>query len=295
MILLAALLAAAPADSLVVSAAWLEQHLTDPHLVVVETGMADDGYRAGHVPGARFVSAMRFHIQQMPGPYPSASSIVAAIEGLGITNEDRVVLVGDPMSAAITFVAFDYVGHGRRTAVLDGGTAAWRAVGGQLTRELPSVKPSHYRPNVRDDLIVDAAWVAAHRDSARVRLLDARSEEEYLGTSTSEGLPRYGHIPGARHLDWMATLDSSDVAKGRDGDGSQSGIRFKSVAEQSALFRQQGAEPGQLVVTYCTMGMRASELYLIARRLGYDARIYPGSMVDWSRRPELPIATGAAR
>jgi 3-mercaptopyruvate sulfurtransferase SseA len=36
------------------------------------------------------------------------------------------------------------------------------------------------------------------------------------------------------------------------------------------------------------VGMRASVVYFVARHLGYDARLYDGSIVDWSRR-KLPV------
>ena len=45
------------------------------------------------------------------------------------------------------------------------------------------------------------------------------------------------------------------------------------------------------LVSYCMVGMRASVTYLVARHLGYDARLYDGSIVDWTLR-KLPTVTG---
>jgi thiosulfate/3-mercaptopyruvate sulfurtransferase len=45
-----------------------------------------------------------------------------------------------------------------------------------------------------------------------------------------------------------------------------------------------GATAGRPVVTYCMVGMRASVVYFVSRMLGYDVRLYDGSIVDWSRR-----------
>lgn len=46
-----------------------------------------------------------------------------------------------------------------------------------------------------------------------------------------------------------------------------------------------------LPAAYCMVGMRASVVYFVARYLGYDARLYDGSIVDWGRRG-LPTRTG---
>ena len=43
-----------PRDQLVVSAAWLQQHATDPYLVLLHVGNKAT-YEAGHIPGARYV------------------------------------------------------------------------------------------------------------------------------------------------------------------------------------------------------------------------------------------------
>jgi 3-mercaptopyruvate sulfurtransferase SseA len=39
------------------------------------------------------------------------------------------------------------------------------------------------------------------------------------------------------------------------------------------------------------VGMRASVVYFVARYLGYDARLYDGSIIDWTQR-RLPTTTG---
>jgi thiosulfate/3-mercaptopyruvate sulfurtransferase len=86
-----------------------------------------------------------------------------------------------------------------------------------------------------------------------------------------------GHIDGARQLTWGSLV-------GPDG-------RFLPVGELRAKLTSAGATPGKPVVSYCMIGMRASVVYFVARHLGLDARLYDGSIVDWSRR-RLPTKTG---
>ena len=56
-------------------------------------------------------------------------------------------------------------------------------------------------------------------------------------------------------------------------------------------FVNAGADYGAIVVNYCYVGMRASYTYLIAKHLGYDARLYDGSWNEWSKNDSLPAVT----
>jgi thiosulfate/3-mercaptopyruvate sulfurtransferase len=129
------------------------------------------------------------------------------------------------------------------------------------------------------DIIVDAAWVEANRTRPGVVLLDARPADQYSGAVTGPGIERPGHIPGARNIPWAQTVVSAERPL------------LRSEAELRALFEAAGARPGDLVVAYCQSGMQGSFLYFVARRLGYEARLYDGSFADWSARSELPVAT----
>ncbi|MGE0555437.1 MAG: sulfurtransferase [Gemmatimonadales bacterium] len=285
---LAALLVA-PSDSFVVSAEALRRELDHPDLVVLHASMSEAEYDAGHLPGARFADVMRFHGHQAGDRFLPVADLVAALEALGVSNATRVVLVGDPMAAALVFVALDYLGHGPRTAVLDGGLAAWRAAGGAVsTTPAEAPKRARFEPRVREDMVVDAEWIAARRGSASLALLDARTAGEYRGQS-DVGVERAGHIPGAQHLHWVATLTGVVPAAGPEADNPPEGARLKARPELERLLVAKGATPDREVVAYCTVGMRASHLYFVARMLGRRARLYVGSMADWSSRTELPV------
>jgi thiosulfate/3-mercaptopyruvate sulfurtransferase len=108
-----------------------------------------------------------------------------------------------------------------------------------------------------------------------ISLLDVRPDPEFLGTDGGMGgMHAAGHIQGARQLTWNALV----------GDAGT----FLPKEQLKERLEGAGVVWGRLVVAYCMVGMRASVVYFVARHLGYDARLYDGSIVDWSRR-KLPV------
>lgn len=279
-------------DSLLVSPAWLAAHLKDPDLVVLHVGMGmrAAAYDAGHVPSARWASSDGFIDDRPPGTeLPSPDSIAAVLGALGVTNRSRVIVYGEPWMLGRVFLALDYVGHGDRTAMLDGGLPAWRAAGLPVSTVRVRAARTAYTPHPHPEMVVDAAWVSAHRNDAGVVLLDGRTGPEYAGATRQEGLERPGHIPGARLLDWATTFTDSGRAV------NDASVPLKPLGQLRALLDGAGVRANQTVVTYCTVGLRASHLYFVLRYLGFAPRIYDGSMQDWSARSGLPVATGNAR
>lgn len=270
---------AAANPELLVSAEWLEARLDDPEVVVVHVAPSRTGYDAGHIPGARFLpfSAVAEERDGLPNMLPAAERLVEAFEAIGVSDGARVVLYGNPLHAARAFVALDYLGHGDRAALLDGGLAAWEAGGRELSTQAPEARPGTLTPRIREAMVVDAEWVDVHRGEPGYTLVDARPAAQYRGEVADDPVARPGHIPGAVSAYWEEALSTDEPRLLRDPEALR------------AWLAEAGVEPGDTVVSYCRTGVQASHLYFVARYLGYEARIYDGSFTDWSARSELPV------
>jgi thiosulfate/3-mercaptopyruvate sulfurtransferase len=273
-------------QQMLVEVDWLANHLTDPSVVILDIG-EEEGYKHSHIPGAKFLNYESISTPMQTGDgltleLPPIAHLVSTFEKLGVSNQSHVILYFHSDWVTPTtrvYWTLDYMGLGANTSVLDGGYPAWRGANRPITSEVRPVIPGRITAQPRNEVVAGADWVNDHLNQPDTDIIDARAGEYYTG-SKGDGTPRRGHIPGATNLPYTEFVDDAD--------------RFKSKDALERLFRDAGVKPGDLIVSYCHIGQRATVIYFAAKYLGYDARMYDGSWEDWSQRANLPIATGSA-
>jgi thiosulfate/3-mercaptopyruvate sulfurtransferase len=269
---------------LLVSTAWLGEHLNDRGLVIISVGPRAS-YDAGHIPGARFVE-MSAIASSAPGStleLPPVEKLKSAFEDLGISNNSRIIicfLTNYVSPSTRVFFTLDYLGLGGQTSLLDGGFEAWRAEGRAVSTEAPQIVRGTIIPRPRPELIVDAAWISANLNKPKIAIVDARTPEFYTGASAGR-MPRAGHIPSAVNVPFVSLADSAN--------------KLKDSTTLRKLLADAGIKQGDQIVSYCHIGQQATVVYFVAKYLGYDARLYDGSFEDWSKRTELPVVGPAAK
>jgi thiosulfate/3-mercaptopyruvate sulfurtransferase len=269
-------------SEMLVSTAWLEEHLSDRDLVIVYVGRNRSGYDAGHIPGARFLALDELVEQHQDSlnDLPPAAALQDAFESVGVGNDSRVVLYGDGggMLAARAYFTLDYLGLADRAALLDGGMEKWAAEGKPIEHKAVQPTPAKLTPHLHADILITTAKmheVVAESVDAKngdFVLLDARPLREFDGAVMSEAVPKAGHLPGARSLYWKTLLQSESVPVLRD------------AASLQATFQSTGADRGNPVITYCRTGMQSSFTYFVAKYLGYRVAMYDGSVYEWVNR-----------
>lgn len=272
-------------DGPAVDAAWLAAHIDDPQLVLLHVGSASE-YAAGHIPGARRVElddvSVSEHTREgLMLEMPAADDLRERLQKLGISDASRIVVYyGDDWVSPATRVVFtlQYAGLGERTALLDGGKAAWQRQGKTLSKDKPAAVQGSLAPLQLQPLVVDAAFVRSHLDTPGTAIVDGRAAVFYDGIKTggAHGQDDYtGHIKGARSFPFTELTDER--------------LQLRSKAELKALFDQAGIAPGDTVVGYCHIGQQATAMLFAARLLGHPVRLYDGSFQDWSRGKDNPV------
>ncbi|MGZ8412421.1 MAG: sulfurtransferase [Gemmatirosa sp.] len=272
--------------SLLVTPAWLAEHLRDPDLVLLHVGDRAE-YDRAHLPGARLVSmrdvsvSSTDHERGLMLELPSPDSLRAQLQALGISDGSRIVVYyGNDWVSPATRVLFtlDHAGLGARTALLDGGMAAWTAAGQPTTKDAPARTVGKLSPLRTRPLVVDVEYVRSRVSAPGNRVVDARAAVFYDGI---EGDSRRGHVAGARSLPYTQVTDDR--------------LRLRSAEELTALFRAAGVGPSDTVVAYCHIGQQATAVLFAARTLGHPVRLFDGSFQEWGRRTELPVENPSAR
>ncbi len=287
-VVLALSLAAAPAvagstPEMLVTTDWLSAHAADPGLVLLHVGMDRKAYDAGHIVGARLVPWGNVTVTRngVPNQLLAPTGLKAALEKLGIGDDSRVVIYGDtPLLAAHVYFALEYLGHGEQAALLDGGLEKWKADKGALSTEVPVVKPATLTVKLRPELVLDMATVQKIAAAKTPPLIDGRPPDQFTGAKPGDGIPRGGHIPGARNMFWMQTLVSKENPV------------LKPAGEIRALYEAAGAKPGEPVVVYCRTGPIAMHEYFTLKLAGFRPLLYNGSFMEWSNATGTPVESG---
>ena len=272
-----------------VSADWVEQHLNDPKVRVVEGDEDVLLYDMGHVPGSVKIDWQGDLQDQLVRDYITPEKFAAICSRSGIANDTTVVFYGDKSNwwACYALWAFKLFGH-QDCRVMNGGRKLWSDQKRTTTTDVPKYPATQYSPTsghepgirvFRDDVLT-------HMKSG-LPMIDVRSTKEFTGEMLhmpeypQEGSLRGGHIPGAKSVPWSRAVNE---------DGT-----FKTADELKALYEGEiGLKPTDDVVAYCRIGERSSLTWFALKYLlGYEkVRNYDGSWTEWGNLVRVPIATG---
>jgi thiosulfate/3-mercaptopyruvate sulfurtransferase len=270
-----------------VDTAWVEAHVNDPSVRIIESNEDILLYDTGHIPGAVHIDWKSDLQDNTVRDYITVEKFAALCSKHGITPETTCVFYGDKSNwwACYALWAFHLFGH-TKTKILNGGRDKWITEGKAITRDKAKYAPSTYPvPAKRHDDTIRAFYseTLAH-SQAKKPLIDVRSPGEFKGEVThmpeypQEGVLRGGHVPGAQSVPWKTAANP---------DGT-----FKSAEELSAIYTEGcKLKPKDDIIAYCRIGERSSHTwFVLTYLLGYsNVRNYDGSWTEWGNMVRSPI------
>lgn len=275
------------AKDVLVEPDWLEQHLGEDSIRIVEVDENPKLYAEAHIPGAIGFDWKQDLQDPLRRDFLGPEDFSALFSRSGISNEHTVVLYGDRNNwfAAYTYWYLKYYGHDR-VLLLNGPREKWIADGRPTSSEAPSYEAGGFSAEPGNDSIRARRdeVLAALEDSTN--LVDVRSPAEFAGEIISpsgyeqEGAQRAGHIPGAASIPWAQAVNE---------DGT-----FKSAEQLRELYGSKGVLDGKDVIAYCRIGERSAHTWFVLHELlGQEhVRNYDGSWTEWGSLVDVPVAKG---
>jgi thiosulfate/3-mercaptopyruvate sulfurtransferase len=258
---------------------WIAAHTGDPDVRLVVVDVSPASYDEGHIPGAVLWNAYADLRDQDYRPV-GLDELQRLLSRSGISSHTCVVTYG--YAAPLGFWLLKAHGHDA-VRTLMGSREQWSQAGHEWSTDVPELPDGAHPPLTEDPRLVAPrqAVEAAIGDPSTI-LLDVRAESEYRGerfwpSGAAEDAGRAGCVPGSVNV----PIDSLRAA-----DGS-----LKSPRELSRVLERAGLARDNDVITYCTIGNRASEAWFALKYLldYQNARVYYGSWVEWGKAADTPI------
>jgi len=273
-------------DNTLVSADWVEQHLDNELVVLVEVDEDTAAYDRSHIRGAVKLDWRQDLQDPVRRDFVGPEGFSALLSARGIGNDDTVVLYGGNNNwfAAYAYWYFKLYGHDD-VKLLDGGRKKWELDARDLTSE-PVVRATTDYKASDPDLSIRAFRDDVVEAIGQRNLIDVRSPDEYSGRLLApahlpqEQSQRGGHVPTAVNVPW---------SKSANDDGT-----FRSDADLTKLYGQAGVDFAKDTIAYCRIGERSAHTWFVLHELldNPNVKNYDGSWTEYGSLVGVPISVG---
>ena len=270
-------------SDVLVDADWVESHIDDPKVAIVEVDEDTSAYEKNHIRGAIRIDWKQDLQDPIKRDFVDKAAFEKLLSEKGIGNDDTVVLYGGNNNwfASYAYWYFKLYGHDN-VKLLDGGRKRWELDSRELVDEVPKRQPTTYKAkDARTD-------IRAFRDEVvdaigKQNLVDVRSPDEFSGRLLApahlpqEQSQRAGHVPTAKNIPW---------SKAANEDGT-----FLSDDELRELYQEEGVDFGKDTIAYCRIGERSAHTWFVLHEILDQANVknYDGSWTEYGSLVGVPI------
>jgi thiosulfate/3-mercaptopyruvate sulfurtransferase len=274
-------------SDVLVDADWVQAHLDDAGLVLVEVDEDTTAYDKAHINGAVKIDWKKDLQDPVRRDFIDQAGFERLLSERGISNDDTVILYGGNNNwfAAYAYWYFKLYGHDQ-VKLLDGGRKKWELDSRDMVTDVPARPATSYHAREQDRSI------RAFRDDVVaaigvLNLVDVRSPDEFAGRLLApahlpqEQAQRGGHVPTAKNVPW---------SKAAEEDGT-----FKSDDDLRALYGDEaGLDFGRDTIAYCRIGERSAHTWFVLHELLGQANVknYDGSWTEYGSLVGVPIELG---
>src|SRR3954471_16574936 len=273
------------AKDVLVDTQWVQDHLEDENLRIVEVDENPALYEEAHIPGAIGFDWKKDLQDPVKRDFLDNEGFGELFGSRGISNDHLIVLYGDRNNwfAAYTYWYLNYYGH-KNVKLMNGPREKWISEGRPTSNEVPEYDPQKFMAYKGDDDIRAYRNEVQGALDADTRLVDVRSPAEFSGELIAmagyeqEGAQRAGHIPGASSVPWAQAVKE---------DGT-----FKDADDLRQLYSDKGVvDGGKDIIADCRIGERSAHSWCVLHELlGQDnVKNYDGSWTEWGNMVGVPI------
>jgi len=238
----------------------LRKKINDNSLRIVDVRREQE-YQQGHITNAINLPLAKLLADD------SVDSIQKIAQDLGISDETSVAIYDDTFGALSSRVvwALQYIGH-KDVKLLDVTYSQWKALGYEITKEVPEIEPASHSVNINSEIMATAEYLEKVKDNKDVVIIDNRERLNYLEQ----------HIPGAINIPYRTLSTDGKILRTKEG--------------MKNLLKNRGISEDAEIITYCgSVGTLSGLAYYALKSVGIpNVKLYVHSFKEW-KSLEKPI------